>query len=333
MPQETFRALIVEEIEPGRFRSRIGDRRLTDLPLGELLVRVDWSSVNYKDALSAAGHRGVTRHYPHTPGIDAAGVVLEDSSGTFAPGEEVIVTGHDLGMNTAGGFAQRIRVPAAWAVPLPAGLSTRQSMQLGTAGFTAALALLRLQQEGITPDCGVVLVTGGSGGVGSLALRLLAHLGYQPAALNGRTDRSDWLLRQGAVEIVPADAGIDTSGRMLLHGRWAGAVDTLGGEVLATLLKSLLPGGCVAACGNAASHRLDTTVYPFILNGAILAGINSATTPMQRRLQAWNRLAGEWRLPQLDDLTTEIGLDDLPTVLAQLPAGHVPGRFLVRLED
>ncbi|HFD39509.1 MAG TPA: acryloyl-CoA reductase, partial [Anaerolineae bacterium] len=262
---ESFEALVVHEMEDGTFRRRIERRSLADLPSGEVLVRVHYSSLNYKDALSATGHRGVTRRYPHTPGIDAAGVVESSDSDAFQPGDPVVVTSYDLGMNTPGGWGRYIRVPAEWVVPLPAGLTLRESMILGTAGFTAALSVHRLQHEGITPDRGAVLVTGASGGVGSLAVGILHRIGYRVVAATGKAEAEPFLRDLGAAEVVPRQQVLDDSPRPLLKGRWAGVVDTVGGAYLASVLKAVQLHGAVTCCGLVASAEFSTTVYPFIL--------------------------------------------------------------------
>jgi acrylyl-CoA reductase (NADPH) len=283
LPTSSFQALVVRETADGEFTRQIEERALADLPDGEVLVCVHYSSLNYKDALSASGHKDVTRSYPHTPGIDAAGVVEESVAAEFRPGDPVIVTSYDLGMNTPGGWGQYIRVPAAWVVPLPQDLTLRESMIYGTAGFTAALSVHRLEAHGLAPDAGEVLVTGATGGVGSLAVAILARAGYQVVAASGKADAGPFLRDLGAAEVVDREAVRDDSGRPLLRGRWAGAVDTVGGEYLATALKSTQYGGAVACCGLVASADLPTTVYPFILRGVSLLGVDSQACPMDTR--------------------------------------------------
>jgi acrylyl-CoA reductase (NADPH) len=287
--------------------------------------------LNYKDALSATGHRGVTRHYPHTPGIDAAGVVVESAAEAFQPREPVIVTSYDLGMNTSGGWGQYVRVPAAWAVPLPEGLSLYEAMIYGTAGFTAGLAVLKLQAHGLRPEEGEVLVTGATGGVGSLAVGILARGGYRVIAATGKLEQEAYLRDLGAVEILPRTEVQDDSGRPLLSGRWAGAVDVVGGEHLASVLKATAYGGAVASCGLVASAELPTTVYPFILRAVSLLGVDSQNCPMEVRRQVWDNLAGPWKLPQLGRVATERRLDTLEPEIERILQGQQQGRIVVKL--
>jgi acrylyl-CoA reductase (NADPH) len=331
MDHEIFQALVVHETAESQFVRQIEERSLADLPQGDVLIRVHYSSLNYKDALSASGHRGVTRAYPHTPGIDAAGVVEESSDDRFRPGDRVLVTGYDLGMNTSGGFGQYVRVPAEWVVEVPRDLSLRESMIYGTAGVTAGLSVLKLQAQGVTPDQGEVLVTGATGGVGSLAVGILANDGYPVVAATGKLEAAQFLLDLGAQEVVHRDEVRDTSGRPLLSGRWAGAVDTVGGEYLATALKSTRIDGVVTCCGLVASPELPTTVYPFILRGVSLLGIDSQNCPMATRLRLWQKLAGEWKLAHLGDLARECSLDGLEVEIERILQGKQRGRVVVDL--
>jgi acrylyl-CoA reductase (NADPH) len=331
MDHEIFRAMVVHEITKGQFVRWIEDRSLADLPQGDVLIRVHYTSLNYKDALSASGHRGVTRTYPHTPGIDAAGVVEESADDRFEPGDRVLVTGYDLGMNTAGGFGQYVRVPAEWVVEVPRELSLRESMIYGTAGVTAGLSVLKLQAHGVTPEQGEILVTGATGGVGSLAVGILASDGYPVVAATGKLEAAQFLLDLGAQEVVHRDEVRDASGRPLLSGRWAGAVDTVGGEYLATALKSTRIDGVVTCCGLVASPELPTTVYPFILRGVSLLGIDSENCPMATRLRLWRKLAGEWKLANLNDLATECSLDGLEVEIERILQGKQRGRVVVDL--
>ncbi|MCF8053589.1 MAG: YhdH/YhfP family quinone oxidoreductase [Desulfobacterales bacterium] len=331
--ERTFKAIVVAEDENGRYTRSISKRSIQDLPAGEVLVQVRYSSLNYKDLLSATGNKGVTRKYPHTPGIDAAGLVVESSGGEFKAGDEVIVTSYDLGMNTDGGFGQYIRVPAAWVVPLPNGLSLRESMAYGTAGFTAGLSILRLMEHGIGPDDGNILVSGATGGVGSLSVSILSRLGYRVTAVSGRTDAADFLQSLGAAEVIGVKEASDDSGRPLLKGRWAGSVDTVGGEILATTLKSTHLHGAVACCGNVASAELPINVFPFILRGVTLYGIDSQNCPMPARRKVWERLAGEWKIDHAEGLVTEIGLQELDGAIQKMKERRHRGRTIVRLFD
>jgi putative YhdH/YhfP family quinone oxidoreductase len=328
---KTFKAMLVEETGEGKFTRRIVDRKVSDLQPNEVLVRVRYSSLNYKDALSASGNKGVTRRYPHTPGIDAAGVVEESSVPEFEPGTEVIVTGRDLGMNTPGGFGQYIRVPASWVIRRPESLSLRESMIFGTAGFTAAWSLLKLMPH-VRPEQGEILVTGASGGVGTMAVAILAKAGYTVVAATGKPETASFLESLGAEEVVGRDKVLDVPERPLLKGRWAGVIDTVGGPFLACALKSTRFGGAVTTCGNVASPELSLTVYPFILRGISLLGIASAECPDDMRREIWGKLAGEWKLATLEDLCTEISLEDVDACVEKMLRGESRGRILINLD-
>lgn len=327
----TFRALLVEEGEGGKYNRRVALRQIDELPAGEVLLRVQYSSLNYKDALSAAGNRGVTRRYPHTPGVDAAGVIVASSDPNFPPGLEALVCGYDLGMNTAGGFGQFVRVPSAWVMAKPDGLSLRECMIIGTAGFTAAQCVAAIGEHPVSPADGKILVTGATGGVGSMAVALLAKLGFRVAAVTGKAEQEEFLRQLGAGEIIGRRQAVDASGRMLLKGKWAGVVDTVGGEILATAVKSTRYGGVVTACGNAASADLPLNVYPFILRAVSLVGIESAECPMGRRQRIWQRLAGDWRLQDLERFAAEISLEQLSETIDAMLAGRHSGRTVVNL--
>lgn len=327
---ETYKALVVEEGPAGIFTRSIREKDVDDLPQGEILIRVMWSSLNYKDALSAAGNRGVTRNYPHTPGIDAAGVVEKSETSTFRPGDEVIVTSYDLGMNTVGGFGQYIRVPAAWVLPKPAGLSLRESMILGTSGLTAGMSVAALSHC-LSPDRGEILVTGASGGVGCLAVAILAGLGYSVTAVSGKERAADFLLELGAKKIISRADATDASGKPLLKTLWAGVIDTVGGDILTTAIKSTLPKGIITCCGNVASPDLPLTVFPFILRGISLVGIDSQNYPMERRKMIWQHLASDWKPSQLEGLAHEVSLEDLDGQIDLILKGAQIGRVVVNL--
>lgn len=328
---QLFRALRSTKTGHGVDISMV-DRNVADLPEGDVLIRVEWSSLNYKDALSATGKPGVTRQYPHTPGIDAAGVVVSASDGPWQAGDKVIVTGYDLGMNTDGGYGEYIRVPADWVVKLPQGMSCRDAMLLGTAGLTAALCVESLLDTGLAPDQGEVLVTGASGGVGAVAVALLARLGFNVVAGTGKADAADWLKALGASSLISRQelqAGAD---RVLLKPRWAGVVDTVGGDILVNALKTLHYGASAACCGMAASGELHGTVFPFILRGINLLGVDSVELPLDIKQQVWDVLADEWRLEQPERLlAAEVPVQELPDWFARILAGEVRGRVLVRV--
>jgi acrylyl-CoA reductase (NADPH) len=327
---ETFKALVVKETADKKFTREVAQKRLSDLPAGDLLIAVKYSSLNYKDALSATGNKGVTRNYPHIPGIDAAGIVAESGNQNFTPGNQVIVTGFDLGMNTSGGFGQYIRIPAQWAVKLPEHLTLKESMAYGTAGFTAALSVWKMQEHGLTKD-GEVLVTGATGGVGSIAVSILAKSGFNVVAATGKTEEKDFLTVLGAKEILSREEVSDSSGRPLLKARWAGVVDTVGGNMLATAIKSTRQEGVVASCGNALSPDLSLTVYPFILRGVSLLGINSVECPMDTRSLIWNKLASEWKVDFSGGLVSECPLEELDSKIDLILAGKIRGRVVVNL--
>ncbi len=330
MPQN-FTAMWVEETEPKTFTRSMVTRSTEELPAGELLVKVHYSSLNYKDALSATGRPGVTRRYPHTPGIDAAGEVVECSDGAFAPGDAVLVTGFDLGMDTPGGFGQYIRVPSAWAVRLPVGLSLRESMILGTAGFTAGLSVYRLRQAGLAPGEGEVLVTGATGGVGSIAVSVLARAGYRVTAATGKASEEGYLRDLGASAVIGREEVTKGMERPMMKERWAGAVDVAGGDTLAAVLKATRYGGVVTCCGLVASPDLPVNVFPFILRGVSLLGIDSVQCPMEPRREVWGKLAGEWKPERLEETATECTLQGLEARISEILKGKVRGRTLVNL--
>lgn len=332
MSDITFRAMVVSKTDEKTYTREVTERSISDLPEGEVLVRVRYSSLNFKDGLSCIGNPGVTRNYPHTPGIDASGEVAESSDSRFKIGDSVIVTSYDLGMSTSGGFGQYIRVPAEWVVPLPEGLSLKDSMIFGTAGYTAALSVHALQKHGITPEQGEIVVTGSTGGVGSVAVALLSHLGYTVVASTGKKEETDFLKGLGAAEIVSREEVNDESKKPLLRERWAGAVDTVGGTTLAALLKATKRGGAVAATGLVASAELSTTVFPFILRGVSLLGIDSGFTPIKLRRKIWNKLAGIWKFPQLEQLKIDCTLEELDPEIDKILAGGQRGRVVVDLE-
>jgi len=325
-----FKALVVEKTDAGQFVRNIKDRCLDDLPPGDLVIRVNYSSLNYKDALSATGNPGVTRQFPHTPGIDAAGEVISCESSAFAVGDKVVVTGYDLGMETDGGWGEIIRIPSSWAVRLPAGLTELEGMILGTAGFTAALSVLKLVRAGVKPSDGDILVTGATGGVGSVAVSILAKAGYRVVAATGKSSDELFLRNLGAAEIITRDQVTAGSERPMMKERWAGCVDVVGGETLAAAVKATRYGGTVTCCGLVGSTELPINVFPFILRGVSLLGIDSVKCPADTRLQVWEKLAGEWKPEQLHDMVTEVSLEDLEEKIQAILQGGIRGRVLVK---
>jgi acrylyl-CoA reductase (NADPH) len=329
--RETFAAFTAEKTDDG-FRRGVTDLRLDDLPDGDVLVDVEWSSVNYKDALAATEKGRVARISPLVPGIDLAGTVRESSADGVQPGDAVIAHGYDIGVSHHGGFAQMARVPAEWIVPLPAGLTTREAMVVGTAGYTAALSVLALTEHGITPDTGTVLVTGATGGVGSMAVAMLAGRGYTVAASTGKPEAEAFLRGLGASEIVDRNDLTDLS-KPLLAPAWTGAVDAVGGATLAHVLARLAPFGAVAASGNVGGAELPTTVLPFILRGVTLYGIDSSQTPIGRRREVWGRIATDLKPAGLDTMEQVVDLEHLEYALDEIIRGGVTGRYLVNLRS
>ncbi|MDE1990283.1 MAG: oxidoreductase [Betaproteobacteria bacterium] len=326
-----FKAYRVDTAD-GRVSGKIVALELSDLPPGDVLIRAEYSSVNYKDALAATGMGKIMRHMPLTGGIDVAGTVEASTDGRFKAGDPVLVTGYDLGVAHDGGYARYVRVPADWVVPRPAGLDAREAMALGTAGFTAALSVVRLEQNGLKPENGPVVVTGATGGVGSLALEFLAGLGYAVTAVTGKADRADYLRGLGARDVL-LRGDIDFGTRPLEKALWAGAVDPVGGAMLAWLTRTLQPHGSIASSGLTGGIELHTTVMPFILRGINLLGIDSVTCPMPLRLEVWRRLATDLRPRHWADIVHEITLEGLDAVFGRLMKGEGLGRTVVRLMD
>jgi putative YhdH/YhfP family quinone oxidoreductase len=331
MTQETFKAFLVTKTDDRHFSGRVVERVLDDLPQGDVLIRVHYSSLNYKDALSATGHPGVTKKFPHVPGIDAAGTVVSSTVPQLQKDEPAIVTGFDLGMNAWGGFAEYIQVPADWVVPLPPGLTLKESMILGTAGFTAGLCVQALEENSITPLSGEILVTGATGGVGSIAVSILSKLDYSVVAATGKSSQHNFLRSLGAASIVERTDVDDKSGKPLLKERWAGVVDTVGGNTLATAIAATKYDGCVTACGLVGGAELATTVYPFILRGVRLIGIDSVQCPMHRRLSIWEKLASNWKPTHLDKVVSTIDLFQLPEQIDTILQGRSVGRVLISM--
>ncbi|MTI87794.1 MAG: acryloyl-CoA reductase [Balneolaceae bacterium] len=331
MSSNTFTALVVEEHTENTFEQTVKEVPYSFLTDHEVLIRVHYSSLNYKDALSASGNKGVSRKFPHIPGIDAAGTVVKDSSGTFNKGEQVIVTGRDLGSNTPGGFGQYIKVPPGWVVTLPDGLDLSSSMTFGTAGFTAMYGVKRLQRELISPDGGPVLVTGATGGVGSLSVFFLARLGYQVCAATGKMDKTDFLKSLGASTVIHRDEVTNVKSSMLLSRTWNGAIETVGGAMLDAVIRQTNHDGAVACCGNILGHELNTNIYPFILRGVSLLGIDSAICKMPMRLQIWESIAELSKNALPEGFIKEVKLQDIKPEIDAILHGKQVGRILVKI--
>ena len=325
----TFRAYVVNR--DGEAFER-GLRTLTpdDLPEGDIDIRVDWSSVNFKDGLAVTADGKVARAYPLVPGIDLAGTVLRSGHPSFRPGAEVIAHGYDLGVSRHGGYSEMARVPSDWVVPLPRELTAREAMAVGTAGFTAALSVADLEAHGLEPGTGPVLVTGATGGVGSTAIAILAELGYEVWAATGKADEREWLTTLGAAGFLDR-AEVTAEGKPLESERWAGAIDSVGAATLPYILRTLRRGAAVAACGNASGPALTTTVFPFILRGAAILGIDSAYLGIARRRRIWERLATDLRPRALGERIEEVTLDTLEPALDAIRAGEARGRWVVRI--
>jgi acrylyl-CoA reductase (NADPH) len=326
-----FQAFMVDRTEDG-FSAEVREIGLDQLMQGELLIRVAYSSVNYKDGLASLPDSRIVRSYPMIPGIDLAGTVVSSEDPRYRTGDEVIVTSYGLGVSHYGGFCSYARVPAAWGVPLPKGLSMKEAMALGTAGFTAALSIQRLEEHGVEPGSGPILVTGASGGVGSLAVAILAKRGYHVVASSGKEAEYGFLSQIGAAEIIPRLELPEDPIPALAKQRWAGVVDPVGGKSLAYILSSLQYGGAAAVSGLTGGGEVPTTVYPFILRGVQLLGIDSVECPMEVRRKLWERIANEFKPEHLlDNISQEITLEQLPSRLTDIVAGQVRGRVIVRL--
>ena len=328
MQQEHFKGLVVDQHE-GQVQAAIRQISKESLPQGDVVVAVAYSDLNYKDGLAVTGKARVIRSYPMVPGIDFAGTVEESHSPDFKPGDQVILTGWEVGERYWGGYAQRARVRADWLVPLPAGLSVKQAMGIGTAGFTAMLCVMALEEHGLTPSEREVVVTGASGGVGSIAVAVLAKRGYNVVAATGRAEEQAYLKELGARAIIDRNVLSAPSTRPLESERWGGAVDAVGGETLAGLLRSMAAGTSVAACGNAGGVALQTTVLPFILRGVNVLGINSVFVPQPRRREAWERLVRDLPLDLLDRMIQVVPLEAVPDLSNEILKGHIRGRVVV----
>ncbi len=332
MQKITFKSLIVDERD-GKFFHSFTQKSIDDLPIGDVLIKVAYSGLNYKDALSFRGHKGITKSYPHTPGIDASGVVVQSQSDKFKEGDKVLVTGYDLGMNTSGGFQEFIRVPSNWIVPLPVSLSLKESMIYGTAGFTASLAIYRIQQIDIAPNSGKILVTGATGGVGILSVALLHKLGYEIEASTGKSEYIDFLKEIGATNVISREQVIVDSPRPLLPRRWKAVIENVGGLTLNSVIKQVEKGGAVVVIGNVTGDEFQSSVYPFLLRGIALLGVESAETNMELRLNLWNKLANEWKIKCFEKIHRIIELDEVPEELKKMLDGRQAKKVVVQIDS
>ncbi len=328
--KEKFRALRVHETSDGQFESGIERKNIQELPEGNTLIRVEYSSLNYKDALSVTGNRGVTKAYPHTPGIDAAGIIEKSDSEHFKAGDKVIISGYDLGMNTWGGFSEYIRVPDKWVLPLPKGLTTRKAMELGTAGLTAGISVSGLLENGIKPD-DKIMVTGATGGVGMISLLILNHIGFSVIAFTGKENHFEFLRNIGASEVQPRKELHEYNNKPLLKGEYTGAVDVAGGNTLAGILKRIQYGGVVTCCGLVDSPELETTVFPFILRSIRLIGIDSAECSLNKRKEIWEHFATDWKFEFPEQSITECTMEKAPHYIEKMLKGEITGRVIVQL--
>ena len=328
MEDINYKAFVTRESDAG-FTNSIEDLSTSNLQKNDLLIRVSYSSLNYKDALSASGNKGVTREYPHTPGIDAVGEVVESNSSQFEVGESIVVTGYDLGMNTYGGFGQYISIPASWAISLPKELSETEAMSIGTAGLTAGLCVRKLLMNGLAPDLGDVLVTGASGGVGSVAVMILSKLGFRVTALTGKEDQINYLKSLGASSVIMRNE-MEEQGKPLQKGLYQGGVDTVGGSILSNFISQTSQRGAITCCGNVASDKLQTSVFPFILRGVSLMGIDSAESLLEVKKEIWKNFSKDWKV-DLEKITKEVQLDSLSYEIEKILKGEQVGRIRVNL--
>ena len=324
-----FKAFVTEETDEG-FVSKVVERSLEDLPEGDVLIKVLFSSLNYKDALSASGNKGVSRNYPHSPGIDAAGIVEESNSDEFSIGDEVIVTGYDLGMNTSGGFSEYIRVPKEWIIKKPDNLGLEESMAYGTAGLTAGLCVRKILISGIKPDDGEVFVTGATGGVGIVAVMLLAKLGFDVVAITGKDTETDLLKSLGAKEVINRSEFEGEMKSPLAKPRWAGGVDAVGSDILSNLISATHQRAAIACCGMVGGVNLNTSIFPFILRGLSLLGIDSAETLIDVKKEIWNNFASDWKLEKISDQIKDVGLEELSSEIEKILNGKQVGRIRLK---
>ena len=327
-----MQAFVVEKIADREFKGRVQEMSVPKCEENEVVIKVTYSSLNYKDALSSVGNPGVTRKFPHVTGIDVVGTVHQSTSNIFKEGERVLVTGYDLGMNTHGGHAQFVKVPASWVARTPDAITDKEIMTFGTAGLTAALSINELIENGVKPENGEVLVTGATGGVGSIAVSILSKIGYKVVAISGKAERVEYLKRIGANEVILRDEFNESSAkRPMLSEQYAGVVDTVGGEVLANALKYIKYDGVATCCGLTSSHELPTNVFPFILRGVRLIGIDSVECKLEKKQAAWEKIATKWKIDTLNSITNEINLDEIKKAYDLLLAGRAVGRYVVKI--
>lgn len=326
-----MKAFVVNKIEDKKFESQVQDVEIPTLEENDVLIKTRYSSLNFKDALSSVGNPGVTRVFPHITGIDVAGVIEKSNSEKFQIGDEVLVTGYDMGMNTNGGHAQFVKVPSSWVVKMPKGISQKEIMTFGTAGLTAALSVNELLNNNITKESGQILVTGATGGVGSIAVSILSKLGFDVVAISGKEEKIEFLKNLGAKDVIlRKDFDIENK-RPMGSEKYAGVVDTVGGNILAEALKILKYDGVATCCGLTSSHELNTNVFPFILRGCRLIGIDSVECKIEKKIAAWEKIANEFKIDTLNEITQEISLDEVKDAYEKLLAGKAVGRYIVKL--
>lgn len=326
-----MKAFVVEKIGDREFSSNIKEVSTPKCEDNEVIIKVTYSSLNYKDALSSIGNPGVTRKFPHITGIDVAGTVIESKSPIFKAGERVLVTGYDMGMNTDGGHAQFVKVPAPWVARTPDAISDKEIMTFGTAGLTAALSVNELIENGVKPEDGEVLVTGATGGVGSIAVSILNKIGFNVVAISGKKEKAFYLESIGAKEVIFRDTFNEDSKKPMMAERYAGVIDTVGGEILANALKHIKYDGVATCCGLTSSHELNTNVFPFILRGVRLIGIDSVECKLEKKQAAWKKIASAWKIDNLEKITNEISLEEIKDTYELLLAGKAVGRYVVKI--
>jgi len=328
-----MKAFVVDKIADNEFTTEIRELSIPKCKENEIVIKVTYSSLNYKDALSSIGHPGVTRKFPHITGVDVVGTVYESTSPVFKIGERVLVTGYDLGMNSDGGHAEFVKVPASWVARVPDSITDKEIMTFGTAGLTAALSINELITNGIKAENGDVLVTGATGGVGSIAVSILSKLGYNVTAITGKKEKIEFLKKIGANEVISREDFMQSSNKPLLSEKYSGVVDTVGGEILAQSLKVLKYDGVATCCGLTSSQDLNTNVFPFILRGVRLIGIDSVECKLEKKQLAWEKLASKWKINTLNNLTNEISLYEIKEAYEKLLSGKAVGRYVVKIKE